>query len=322
MNITLSEAQAAYLEQVRDHLADIPAEERAEVIQDLEAHLAELEDSEVETRLGSAAEFAREFRVSAGFDGVGKTSRWSSWRTSLTPFLAPWRETARRLADVTRWGTVRPVWVWTRGWLLVGAWTILSGGPLRHLLIPTPAGNAVAGLAFVALATAVSVMLDRWSHRRSARYASAGYSAGVVVALVVSTLNPLPDPYVQWEDPFASAEEMIAPGGKMISNIYAFDVEGEPVDVLLYDQDGEPLLIMGEWFYERQSQGEPYLGEGEVRFHRDEQGRIVPNLYPLIRYRYNELGHLEPIPPPTVGFPDVTLPEEESTTDTSPGPIR
>ncbi|MFP3914594.1 MAG: HAAS signaling domain-containing protein, partial [Actinomycetota bacterium] len=66
MNVTLTRAQAVFLDQVREELADIPSDEREEVIGDLEAHLAEILDDEIEAELGAPADFARELRISAG----------------------------------------------------------------------------------------------------------------------------------------------------------------------------------------------------------------------------------------------------------------
>jgi hypothetical protein len=63
-----------YLEAVQRGLADLPAEDIEEVLQDLAAHIAELGEGNPEASLGSPDAFIAEFRASAGLDSVGARS--------------------------------------------------------------------------------------------------------------------------------------------------------------------------------------------------------------------------------------------------------
>jgi hypothetical protein len=100
---------------------------------------------------------------------------------------------------------------------------------------------------------------------------------------------------------------LTSPTGAIVENIYAFDVDGNPVEVLLFNQEGEPLRTMSEWAYDDAQSGDGvvYYGNGSVRFQRDESGWIIPNLYPLQQMVYDESGVLRPVPAPGFGFPNI-----------------
>ena len=70
MTITLDPDVRAYLDAVRHHLADLPSEERDELVEDLEAHLLEVaaeSDEPLASRLGPPDDYAAELRASAGY---------------------------------------------------------------------------------------------------------------------------------------------------------------------------------------------------------------------------------------------------------------
>ena len=305
MNVTLTKAQAEYLDRVRDELVDLPQDDLDEVIQDLQAHLVELDDSDLGAELGTPQEFAHEFRISAGLEGPLQTRRPTRFRSALSRLEERLTSGSRRLRDLTRWQTIRPLWVWTRGWVLVGAWSILYYEEgLRHFPIPSLGYSSLAGLVFVAIATAISVWVDREQNTDARRIGTWTFSTLAGLGLLATLFNPLPDPRTQFVEVF-EPYEMISPTGKPIHNIYAFDLDGNPVEVLLFDQDGEPLMTMSEWLHDdaQVNDGQAFFGEGAVRFRQDEFGRIIPNLYPLVLFRHDPMGNLQPVPPPTVGFP-------------------
>jgi hypothetical protein len=303
MTTAVSTSKAEYLERVASGLADLAVDDREEVLQDLKAHLAELDEKEVEAALGSPDEFVAEFRASAGLDEVvRKVRRWS-----LTRVRTRLEEASRRLAEVTRWQTWRPLWIWTRGWLLLSTIAVFSGGTaFERFPVPTVGHSTIIGLGSLFLATSFSVWLDQ----RKAPVRQVGsflYSSVVVLLLLGSFLSArdVGQTYPLDEGAFYT-DQLIGPEGETISNIYAYDLDGDPVEVLLFDQDGRPLRSLPSWVYseaEHPGFSEPFeYGEGAVEFSRDEFGRIIPNLYPLALYRYTEYG-LEPMPPPSLGFP-------------------
>lgn len=321
MNATLTNTKAGYLEQVRSLLMDLPAEDVEEMIQDLEAHLVELDDAEVEAELGTAADFAREFRISAGLDAPAHHRRLREMRAAMNRLDGRIRRRGQRLGEVVRWESIRPFWIWLRGWLVVGAWAVLyNQEAFRHFPIPSIGYSTLTGLTLVGLATALSVWVDRPPVTRRRRVLTFTYSVVAGIAVLASLLNPLPDPRTQgWSaDPFDYVDRLTAPGGRIVENIYAYDLDGNQLDVLLFDQDGLPLLTMPEWTYDdaRFTGGPVFYGEGAVRFANDQHGRIVPNLYPLEVLRQDHTGGLQLIPPPAVGFP--TIPSGEPDTEGDP----
>jgi hypothetical protein len=117
--IALTPEAEEFLARVRDELADLPPDERDELLEDIESHLAELTGEggmPLAARLGSAEEFAHELRHSAGLppraesvapsrlDAVrsrlaGATRRAdASARTSMWPWYG-----CSRAAGCSRW---------------------------------------------------------------------------------------------------------------------------------------------------------------------------------------------------------------------------
>ena len=304
MSITMSATKAAYLARVTQGLYDLPAEEREEMLQDLEAHLAELEDEEVDRVLGTPEAFVEEFRVSAGLDapnvaaGPGLIERW---RATLNR-RAAW------LSDLVDWPSIYPIWVWTRGWLVVCAWSFLYDMEgFERFPIPSIGMSTSVGLAFVILATWLSLWLAK-SEQGLRAFGSVAFSFVAGLALVAMLLNPMPtqsqvvDVYEQQVYP----EQLTAPDGNAISNVYAYDMKGNPVDVLLFDQDGRPLLTFPMYVYddaEIPGNDPAYWDGGTVSFRRDQFGRIIPNVYPLELEVFDEYGELVPMAPPSLGLP-------------------
>jgi len=319
MSITMSPTKAAYLARVTEGLYDLPAEEREEMLQDLEAHLAELEDEEVDQVLGTPESFVEEFRVSAGLDapsaaaGPGLVERW---RAALNRRSA-W------LSNLVDWPTIRPIWVWTRGWLVVCAWSFLYDYEgFERFPIPSIGGNTSVGLAFVILATWLSLWLGKGQQGIRA-FGSVTFSFVAGWALIGMLLNPMPT-YSQMVEVYEQPvfpEQLTAPDGNQITNVYAYDMEGNPVDVLLFDQDGRPLLTFPSYIYEDAEipgNDAPYWDGGTVMFRRDQFGRIIPNLYPLGLAVYDEYGELVPMPPPSLGLPTVDQAQDGPETETVP----
>ena len=318
MSITLSPSKAAYLARVAEGLADLAAEDREEVVQDLEAHLAELGDDEVETILGSPESFVAEFRQSAGLvesKAGARPGLVDRARTRLDHWSA-------RLSELTRWPTIRPVWVWTRGWLLVSAWSVLYDiEGFRRFPIPSIGGSSLTGLILVVSATAFSLWLDAGAEQTARSIGSVVLSVVAGFGLIGTLLNPLPT-YDEVHSEPLYLDRLTGADGNTVDNIYAYDLDGNSVEVLLFDEEGRPLQTLPSWVYgdaEYLPADAPYdYGDGAVTFARDQFGRIIPNLYPLQLSRYDEFGSLRPVPPPSLGFPSVG--EDETPVDDNPVP--
>lgn len=316
---TLSPIKTAYLDQVRSRLGDLPSEDLDEVMQDLEAHLAELDDSIVEGVLGTPVEFAHEFLLSAGLEAESRQSRLRRLRGAGDRLDLRLRRSISRLGERLQWETIRPTWIWIRGWLMVGALGVIYyQEPFRHFPIPSIDHSTAAGVVLVAVTTWLSRWVDRAPLTPRRRTMTRAYSMAAAIALLLCLVNPLPDEEPESLDPIEYISELTAPTGSIVENIYAFDVDGNPVEVLLFDQAGEPLLTMSEWAYDDAQSGDGvvYYGNGSVRFPRDESGRIVPNLYPLEMKRYDDSGVLRSVLPPGFGFPDISQPRSDGAEST------
>lgn len=297
MNTAVSTNRSDYLDRVASGLADLTEEDRTEVIQDLRAHLAELDDDAIETTLGSPEQFVAEFRSSAGLDDQPeKTRRWSLARTRL-------EARSRKLAELVRWQTWRPLWIWTRGWLVVATYAVLTGGTVfHHFPIPSIDYSTTIGFALVALATWLSVWLDRRQTglRQAGSFILSSFALILIAASLVAA-REVARTYPIEEDVYY--DQLVGPEGNQITNIYAYDVDGNPVEVLLFDQEGQPILSLPSWVYEEAANFPgPYdYGGGMVEFPRDDFGRPITNLYPLETLDYSGA----PIRPPLFGFPEV-----------------
>jgi HAAS len=72
----LERRAADYLDEVRSHLADLPTDERDDLLEDLEAHVHEVTaatDGPLDDALGPPAAFAAELRASAGLASAAVT---------------------------------------------------------------------------------------------------------------------------------------------------------------------------------------------------------------------------------------------------------
>lgn len=305
MTTTLSAVRAEFLDRVASGLRDLPSDDHEEVLQDLRAHLAELDEDEIVTVLGSPEDFVDEFRASAG---LGKRAGAAPKR-SLAQTRARLEASGHRLAEVVSWHTWRLAWIWARGWLLISTFAVLaSGTAFRRYPIPAIGESTPMGLSLVVAATWASVWLDR-RRTRPRELGSFLFSVAAIMLLVASLISGASvSPLFMEEAQLWYPDRMVGPEGQIINNVYAYDLDGNPVEVLLFDQDGRPLRNFPTWVYEEAElsaqHGPVSIEDGLVEFPRDEFGRIIPNLYPLVLYRYGEFGsRLELVPPPPLGFP-------------------
>jgi HAAS domain-containing protein len=250
--IALTPEGEAYLARVREELADLPPDERDELLEDIESHLAEVTGEgsvPLAVRLGSAEEFAQELRVSAGLP-------------ARQPELAPSRFVAARsrlrgaAGRVPGWWPrvdARLLWQLGRGWLLAAAAAVVIGGVggtsawgHAHLWLPHPGFRGYGAV----LALAGFVVFSLWLGRRAA--AGRGIrldraaSALAVIAIAPALWHFDSPPRDHWYSYTTISE---APPGLYldrvpVTNIFAYDRDGKPLnDVLLFQQDGLPLRI-------------------------------------------------------------------------------
>ena len=91
---TMTTEAAAYLAAVEHELADLPADERAELLEDLAMHLQAVEEEHderpLEVRLGSAVAYASELRTAAGLPP--RATPRGARVERLTSTLASWSQ--------------------------------------------------------------------------------------------------------------------------------------------------------------------------------------------------------------------------------------
>ena len=233
-----------YLKELTPYLAALPADERADLLEDLAQHLREIAAEPgppLAERLGSPEAYAAELLASAG---VAPAAR--SRRRQLGPLLQRARATWAGQEFERLLPVLRPAWWVIRGYLAVSLLAALEqddsypGFPLPELL-----GSRFFGVLAVLVAIPLSVRLGQRQLAHTPRLAVVG--ANLVLAFFALTLlDRVGAPevhYVGSDGPPAYNRGCLSNGaGQRITNLYAYDTDGRLLDpVLLYDQNGQPI---------------------------------------------------------------------------------
>ena len=321
MPTTTHEAEA-YLAEVREHLADLSDDERAELLDDLGQHLREIGSEEggasLRDRLGDPAAYADELRTAAGLTARSQAS---------TP--TPRVSASARLKEATRAGRevlvdLRPAWWLARGALFAALPFWLGDNADDNFPVPSPGDSHALGLMVLLFGAGLSVWLGRSADRAAGRrFGMAANAAAVLIALLTVTLTPT-YPTVEESLSVERRPWLVSPHGP-VTNILPYDSEGNPLEgVLLFDQDGRPLRVeRQEWWADgcRREPAHPLAADGvpvefsypvehqwsgQVEFMPSEQGgtqcvREIPR---------------PPVPVPT--FPSDAGPEAPAPTQPTP----
>ncbi|MFB2584565.1 hypothetical protein [Herbiconiux liukaitaii] len=250
---TLEPTIAAFAAAVRRHLDDLPLEEVDDLTGGLEADLAEqASDEGGHLELGDPAAYATELRASAGLPARGNSS--APLRQRLARGLHSLEAATLVRARSTRLGawladfavSLRPVWWVLRGWALYQLLTILLLG-LSGLV---PSSLPLWVLLFAAIVLSVQWGRGRWAPGRVLRAVRVAVSVVAVVTLpffAAWALNEVratsgDDYAVSYTDPTGLQLD-----GQRVTNIFGYDAAGNPVtDLQLFDQDGDPLVTVGD----------------------------------------------------------------------------
>jgi len=320
--VARSQDAQSYLDRVGAALADLPEEERADLLDELGTHVDEIAaegTSSLEARLGSPEDYAAELRASAGLPPAqSRGGAGARLRSQLQ------RVAQRRQVMVARdfFGALRPVWWVARAWVVVGLVAMFPGQTTPTWADAVPfvprVGTPLVGLLVLLAAVVASVQLGR-------RRLSSGAGAAVVVLNVGAALLLLPvlvslgestSPHYVYVE--SGSSEVVPPdgvysGGTQVWNIYPYDAAGRMLhDVRLYDQGGNPLSL-GLAFDPTKQQT------------LDAAGQNVDNAFP---YRYldpttGQVADPEAAPPiaapPLLGVPAAT-PAAPASATPSPSP--
>lgn len=329
---------------------DLPADERAELLEDLEQHLSELaaEDPErFDVELRDPRAYAAELRASARIpDGQRRPPMLvrvvdelrDDMRERVAGLDRRLRARPETAAVLEFLPELRPAWWVARGWLVVALVTTLlgDGDLLTNTVLP---GRVVLGLPAGIAGAVVSVRLGRRRADLDRRTRAvvrtvdvlAACTAVVLVLQAWSSAAPAEVGMVMEEpmEEVGPAPVLTLPGGEPVTNLYVFDADGRLLrDVLVYDGLGQPVEV-GDL---------ARVGfEGiDTVVSRDAQGNPVHNLYPLEQYDVEAFGGGDagetartrrPVPDvvvPDIGVPppsDLTVPDPTIPDPTSPDDV-
>ncbi|WP_157249368.1 hypothetical protein [Nonomuraea typhae] len=245
-----------YAQAVREALADHP--DREELLEDLDDHLAEIaaeSDRPLEERLGPPAGYAEE--IAAAYGGRPQSSRPRRRRLAVAltwlRAQAPYRAVADFLPEL------RPGWWVLRGYVaamlvssFLGYSRVVPANPVDVLLVI----GAILG----------SVWYGRRAAGQALRWVTGAANALIVVA-ILSAMTGAAGGSGYADEPMAYAPAPVTMAsvgslGERVYNIKPYAKDGTPLtDVLLYDQDGKPIVTEPErWGYEvDRGCGEPVL---------------------------------------------------------------
>jgi hypothetical protein len=249
-----------YLAAVSRELADLPAAERDDLLEDLDSHLHEvIADGEgsLEQRLGPPEAYAAELRTSAGLSSSDRSTA-SLLHRAVTSLSANtiWRRTAEHpwtRATLEFLPQLRPAWWIVRAWLAVnviaGVRSLNTNGfsgfgnfGHRFDLVPQVSSTKFVGVLLLVLAVPISVSIGRRTLRGGPRWL---VLAGNVFAaiLVVPAIAALGNVTTYMQSGQAVPTDGLFDNGSQVTNIYPYDAQGRPLDhVRLFDQNGQPML--------------------------------------------------------------------------------
>ncbi|TML45725.1 MAG: hypothetical protein E6G19_03375 [Actinobacteria bacterium] len=289
-----------YLARVRAALGDVPADERDDLLAEVEASLHETASEtggSVAAQLGPPEDFAAELRSAAGL------------HPSTVPATAGLRGTLERLLSSPRLAALlrfvrelAPIWWAVRGYVAVAALALAAGASWSpsHEYLPR-IGNAKIGAAVILASVAASIALGLWTRRTTgARLPLAVLNLLLLAAVIPVAIHLshgaqplLAEPVVIQTEPVPG----LAYNGAPVDNIYPYTREGRLLhDVLLYTGAGTPLNISTSAY-------DPYR-----RILRTKTGARVSNAFPV---RYFEPGTrvvLRPNAGPKVKVPRIATP--------------
>lgn len=319
-----------YLKEVAPHLAALPAEERADLLDDLAQHLREIAAEPgppLGERLGSPEAYAAELLASAGVAAGGRSH--PAFLSRATAFMDWTRATWIGQEVVRMWPFLRPAWWVLRAYLVV---SLVAGG--QGFPVPRLAGNPFVGILAVLAAIPLSVRLGQRTLPRTGRLVVFAGNA-VLVLYGLSLLGRAESPEIRYVDygygpgPVETAASrgcLVTASGQRITNLYAYDAEGRLLDpVLLYDQNGQPIDNLCPEFDER---GRRLATE----YRQDVNGAPVINAFPRRQNAFvqpeSPLGpgsQLQPeatvpVKPPAIVVPRLTPTTTATTSTTTPPP--
>lgn len=290
---TVTPEIVSFAQGVRAALADLPADEVDDLTDGLEADLAEAYAEDLQRELPDPVAYAAELRLAAGLpvrnkvkngllsglgDGLRDTKRDIGIAIRRNPTLAG-------IADFLV--ALRPVWWVLRAWLATWLVAAFFGSEQGYWFGGT-------GWFFVLAAfVAISVQWGRgkWRSDRALPLIAVGNVFAIVALLpVMAAADDWSSSYV--DEVYNPAPAGTSIDGEQVSNIFAFDAEGNPLTgVQLFDQRGRPLDVGSDT---RGPECDSACEFDVVRLPSAlDNGRIVWNVFPLREAREEQTTYDE-----------------------------
>ena len=304
---------ASYAAAVRAALASLPDAERESLLEDLESHLAEVaseSDQSLEERLGNPASYAAELRSAYGvMSEAGNVRPQKRLRDRLSA-LASTALGAQAYRDIRAFlPELRAGWWVLRAYMLVLILAFIFRDGLNLRPIPNPfSSHGLLQILVTVVAVVLSVRLGRRGMPVNKGWRGAVLAVNVGIAVVsvpVLVSMGTGSNYVYGyssadsSDPYFSQASASYSAG--FTNIYPYSKDGQPLkDVLLYDQDGRPVIPGANGLVT------------DVPLGAD--GLPIPNAYPL--NQRDPSG--APILPPRVALPPMQAGQPTPSPTTSP----
>ncbi|MDX6513917.1 MAG: hypothetical protein QOE36_3421 [Gaiellaceae bacterium] len=273
---------ATYLAAVREALADLPAEERDDLLAEVTGSLLDTageSERPITARLGPPEEFAAELRAAAGLEPAGSEPKRDGFRAI--------REAVARAAADRRIVSVRrvvaelaPIWWLARAYLAVAALALLTGASwsITHPAVPR-IGTGHITVVVICVAAAASVALGLLARRRRVSLPLRSIAVALNLALlaaapaVLTRIDRIAPVQVVYEPVAAAAYGGLTFNDYPIHNIYPYTRDGRLLhDVFLYDEIGRPLDVA------------PGIPDPDRRFLVTSHGDRVYNSFPIRYY--------------------------------------
>jgi hypothetical protein len=249
---TLGRESADYLRAVGAALADLPDDEREEMVDDLRSHLAEIAsetDDPPTARLGPPEEYAAELRAAAGIGPAqgGSPKLGIAERTAALGrrFGTAVRALPGGPALLEFLPQLRPAWWVLRGYLFTVILTAVFTGASFDGPLPQDGSAAFVFLVFALAFVVVSVWIGRHPPRRPARVLALR-AASVLLVLMGFALWLASGSSSAYPASYDGAPYDQYDGSNLgtVTDIRPYDAAGRPLrDVQLFDQDGNPIQL-------------------------------------------------------------------------------
>lgn len=272
---TYEQRASAFAAAVRERLSDLPAEDLDDLLDGLQADLADrLADGE---ELGDPEAYAEELRQAAGLPereaaaGRGRRPLRQSIAASASAFgesfRAFWAATQMRREIRDFVVSLRPVWWIARGVALpfgiLAVITFVTGA--WWWFYPDRALESFPYLVFTLVCVLVSIQWGRgrWAGQRWLVWVRRAASVLAAISLIpVIGIGWGRITTIQYAEPEPGYVSGLSTDGTEIGNIFAYDCNGRPLDgVQLFTRDGKPLTTLQDgqapYFYD-ETTGQDY----------------------------------------------------------------